>query len=72
MIEITNIFYFFVLNVFTMFIFWKIIDYFAFYSYVKIDYNLSLKCFKYLHKHSYNFFINNFAGSINKKIARLI
>src|SRR3989344_3255561 len=28
-------------------------------------------CFKYLNDHSYNFFSNNFAGSLVKKIGRL-
>src|SRR3989338_141198 len=27
-------------------------------------------CFNYLHKHSYNFFSNNFAGSLVKKVGR--
>ncbi|KKP37711.1 MAG: Xenobiotic-transporting ATPase [Candidatus Peregrinibacteria bacterium GW2011_GWA2_33_10] len=34
--------------------------------------NIYQECFSYLHKHSYDFFNNNFVGSLVKKINRLV
>jgi len=34
--------------------------------------NIYRECFNYLHKHSYNFFNNNFTGSLVKKVNRLV
>ncbi len=57
---------------FLIFISRRILDYIIPYCYEKIDYNISLEAFSYLHKHSYNFFINNFAWALFKKVWRLI
>lgn len=70
--EITKIFYYFVINSFIMFIIWRFLDYYAHLTYTKLEYNISLDSFKYLHKHSYDFFINNFAWALNKKVSRLV
>lgn len=56
---------------FLIFISWRILDYIIPYCYEKIDYNIWLESFEYLHRHSYNFFINNFAWALFKKVWRL-
>lgn len=33
--------------------------------------NIGIECFRYLHRHSYNFFINNFVGTLVKRVNRL-
>lgn len=38
----------------------------------KVMARISEECFEYLHKHSYRFFSNNFAGALVKKINRLM
>ena len=44
----------------------------AVYFQTRIMVNIANECFEYLHKHSYNFFNNNFTGSLVKKINRLV
>lgn len=70
--EIKIIFFYFSLTTLFMFVLRRILDYIIPYWYEKLDYNISLWVFEYLHRHSYNFFINNFAWAINKKVWRLI
>jgi len=51
---------------------WRVYDYGIETIMLKLDYNVSLKCFDAIHRHSYEFFINNFAWAINKKIFRFV
>jgi len=40
--------------------------------YSRVMSNIYHGCFNYLHKHSYNFFNNNFSGSLVKKVNRMV
>ena len=71
-LEIKEIFIYFVIIQIIIFITWRIIDYVLQIWRVKVDINISLECFEYIHKHSHNFFINSFAWSWNKKVSRLV
>lgn len=70
--EIKIIFFYFFLTTLFMFVLRRILDYIIPYWYEKLDYNISLWVFEYLHRHSHDFFINNFAWAINKKVWRLV
>lgn len=52
-------------------IFWRIATFVNSYFQSRIMANIGNECFKYLHQHSYNFFNNNFTGSLVKKVNRL-
>lgn len=51
-------------------LFWRIATFTNSYFQTKIMAELSNTCFNYLHKHSVNFFNNNFVGSLVKKVNR--
>jgi len=51
-------------------VFWRIATFTNSYFQTKIMADLSNTCFHYLHKHSVNFFNNNFVGSLVKKVNR--
>lgn len=51
---------------------WRTAHYANNYLQSKVMTNISVECFEYLHKHSYRFFTNNFAGALVKKVSRLI
>lgn len=70
--EVNRYFIYFVLTTFVAILTWRWLDYTLQMWDNKIDCNISMECFKYIHKHSYDFFINNFAWAINKKVWRLI
>lgn len=70
--EINVYFLYFIITVVVTSITWRWLDYVLDMRSNKLDYNISVECFLYIHKHSYNFFINNFAWAINKKVGRLI
>lgn len=70
--QIMNIFWKFVWLILLSTIVWRILDYSLEMSFSKIDYTISIQVFDYIHKHSHNFFINNFAWAINSKIAKLV
>lgn len=72
MSEIHVYFIYFIITVVVTSITWRGLDYILDMRSNKLDYNISIECFLYIHKHSYNFFINNFAWAINKKVGRLI
>lgn len=48
--------------------FWRVGTYATTYHQTKVMEQLTVKCFTYLHKHSYRFFTNNFAGSLVRKV----
>lgn len=72
MSDIQKYFIYFVITAIVTSITWRWLDYVLSIGSHKLDYNISVECFSYIHKHSYNFFINNFAWAINKKVGRLI
>jgi ATP-binding cassette subfamily B protein len=47
-------------------------DYINIPLYSRVMSNIYHECFEYLHKHSYNFFNNNFAGSLVKRVNRMV
>ena len=51
-------------------LFWRIATFTNSYFQTRVMADLSNTCFKYLHKHSINFFNNNFVGSLVKKVNR--
>lgn len=51
---------------------WRIFNFSASYFESWIMANISNECFQYLHGHSYNFFNNNFTGSLVKRVNRLV
>lgn len=53
-------------------IFWRILEFSTIYLNSHVMANIGNDCFKYLHKHSYKFFTNNFTGSLVKKINRIV
>lgn len=70
--EINRYFILFIITTLVAVLTWRWLDYTLQMWSNKIDCNVSLECFKYIHRHSYDFFINNFAWAINKKVWRLI
>lgn len=55
---------------FTGWIFWRFSTFFASYFQAGVIADLSNTCFKYLHRHSFAFFNNNFVGSLVKRVNR--
>ena len=51
-------------------VFWRLATFFIAYFQTSIMAGLSDMCFKYLHKHSFAYFNNNFVGSLVKKVNR--
>ena len=51
---------------------WRVAHYLNNYFQPKIMSEITNECFEYMHKHSYRFFTDNFAGSLVKKINRLV
>ncbi len=51
---------------------WRAAHYLNNYFQPKIMAEISEKCFEYLHRHSYRFFSDNFAGSLVKKVNRFV
>ena len=51
-------------------VFWRLAVFFVAYFQASIMADLSDVCFKYLHKHSFSYFNNNFVGSLVKKVNR--
>ncbi len=49
-------------------IFWRVANFGMTYLQPRVIADLSNTCFTYLHKHSYNFFENNFVGSLTKRV----
>jgi len=47
---------------------WRVTNFGMTYFQPKVIADLSNTCFAYLHKHSYNFFENNFVGSLTKRV----
>lgn len=70
--QINVIFSYFFITILCSFTLRRINDYIIPYWEQKLDYNISLSVFDYLHRHSYNFFVNNFAWAINKKVWKLV
>lgn len=70
--QIMIIFNYFLITIFWSFIFWRIWEYLLSYAILKLDYNITYNSFSSLHKHSYDFFVNNFSGSLVKKTSRLV
>lgn len=54
------------------FIFWRLAGFINNYFQPKIMSDIANECFDNLHQHSYKFFSNNFAGSLVKKVTRLV
>ena len=54
------------------FIFWRFAGFINNYFQPKIMSEIANESFDYLHNHSYKFFSNNFAGSLVKKVTRLV
>ncbi len=50
--------------------FWRISTFFISYFQVSVMVNLSDFCFRYIHKHSFAYFNDNFVGSLVKKVNR--
>lgn len=50
--------------------FWRVANFANDFFQPRVMSDLVNSCFKYMHDHSYNFFTNNFAGSLVKKIGR--
>lgn len=50
--------------------FWRLANFANDFFQPRIMSDLVNTCFKYMHDHSYNFFTNNFAGSLVKKVGR--
>ena len=55
---------------FVSWIFWRIATFATSYFQTKVMASLSIASFSYLHKHSVDFFNNNFVGSLVKKVNR--
>lgn len=53
---------------FVNWIFWRVSNIAANYFETGVIADLSNKCFAYLHKHSYSYFIDNFGGSLVKRV----
>ena len=51
-------------------VFWRLATFFSSYFQTSMMTDLSNTCFAYLHKHSVNFFNNNFVGSLVKRVNR--
>lgn len=51
---------------------WRVGEFSASFSAAKVLKELSDYCFAYLHRHSLNFFNNNFAGSLTKRVNRFV
>ena len=49
-------------------IFWRASDFANIYFQVHVMGDIGNKCFEHLHKHSYNFFVSNFTGSLVKRV----
>ena len=56
----------------TSLVFRRLGDYVNIPLYSRVMSNIYYGCFEYLHKHSYNFFNNNFSGSLVKKVNRMV
>src|SRR3989344_2277332 len=52
------------------FIFWRIAGFTNNYFQPRVISDLHVTCFRYLQDHSYNFFSNNFTGSLVKRVGR--
>lgn len=63
--------YIVVLDIF-MEAFWRLSEFLNTRFQTKIMANIYNQCFEYMHKHSYNFFNNNFVGGLVKKVGRLV
>ncbi len=53
-------------------VFWRVFHFLNIHFESTIMKNLQNECFEYLHQHSYNFFSNNFAGGLVKKVGRFV
>lgn len=53
-------------------IFWRIGVFGNIFLQSRIMGNIAIECFEYLHNHSYNFFTNNFTGSLVKRVNRMV
>lgn len=53
-------------------IFWRAATFANSYFQTNVMTNINNDCFRYMHQHSYNFFNNNFTGSLVKKVNRLV
>jgi ATP-binding cassette subfamily B protein len=49
-------------------IFWRVATFVSSIIQARVMADLMNKCFSYLHKHSYGFFVNNFAGSLVRRV----
>ena len=62
-------------KIMTLFIFiffsWRVIDFSIMFFEPKMWVRIYKECFSYLHKHSYDFFVNNFSWALLKKVGRL-
>jgi len=70
--QLMSIFYVIVFLSFISWLFWRIATFFVVYFQSHIIEDLYNSCFKYLHKHSYSFFQNNFVGSLVKRVNRYV
>ncbi len=52
--------------------FWRLATFLAVIFQIRIEADLAATCFKYLHKHSFSYFNNNFVGSLVKRVNRFI
>ena len=49
-------------------LFWRVATFSESYFTSKVSFDLSNKCFAYMHKHSFSYFNNNFVGSLVKRV----
>lgn len=57
---------------FAQFIVWRIASFLNTFFQPRVISDLHITCFEYMQKHSYNFFSNNFTGSLVKKVGRYV
>ena len=53
---------------FTSWLFWRAVSFIHANFTLKVNQDLSVMCFAYLHKHSFSYFNNNFGGSLVKRV----
>ncbi|MFH0923113.1 MAG: ABC transporter ATP-binding protein [Candidatus Falkowbacteria bacterium] len=68
---ITILLYILGLN-FLQWAFWRVISFGMIYFQPRVMANLANTCFDHLHHHSYRFFVNNFTGSLVKRVNRFV
>ncbi len=68
--DLLHVLFFIFLTMTGEWFFWRIAAFVNAYFQTKMMGDLAVTCFKYLHKHSFGFFNNNFVGSLVKRVNR--